>query len=460
MKEAGKLDYHQAHLDLFQRLQKIGLINKAKAPRHNQQGKIFSDTELRYILKSLMAKAQPKFFDEVLDNLKLYTKTEAKILINTPMQHAARDKRRGVITWTLPYYTKDKLSYIVPQDFSYSYILDALKEPKYPKEHALYLLEYALRLEDWNGQDSFLRKLLQAGANPNIEVGTYYGMCSLLEVALHNDNLLVISLLITYGAEPNQYLVFRNAKCHLLDAMIVHPKFNDIETYPVLRTTIKLIAEKYGFNAIQEILTSETPVNNFSSLLVDKINREAGSLKPECVKLINLLAGLNQSKGCKLFKVVLTDNLEKIKGFLEAHSAQEQLALINDSFQADGNVGIKEFAKAFCNEEVRQYLVDRKRELSLQSAQAGPESKEEDGKDEMALALVSFASSSVVADMMSAIVQPSAHQEGRVSAYLSGTHNNVDNSNKAIIAGLLTAVHTVMLFTALSQSGYCSGRTI
>lgn len=460
-----ELNYNAAHLKLFQDLQAIGLIDQAKVPNLDPEGKIFSDTELRHVLKGLIWKREFKLFSEILDNFKHYTNTKARNLINTPMRYTAltvedEDKQRRFVDshpdksyanlsieelisltelslarkvdeggyaeevaktgglGTVIYLPEVKLNYISNDIIQHACPISEAKVGEHPVIRDVYLLGYALKLVDWNKDDDFALKLLEVGANVNIYEGTgttagpllwaavddqrssvmplliSYGADvneavngkTLLQVIVLSSSLLdkidAIRMLIEFGANPFQHIVEGGAKANLLCAIVVTSSHQDIEACTTLRAMINFIVEKYGFKAMQPMLSSKVAVvGHRGSNFIEVVNGQSAS-KPNCVRLINLLVGLDRSQGCELFKMVLTNNLEMIKLFLEPQSEQNQLALLQETFSYRvkvgakvSNIGIVEFAKACCDIDVARYLI--RLNLTLQK-RCKDESKDED----------------------------------------------------------------------------------
>lgn len=352
----------QANLELFAELQKIGLIDQAKEPRQDIDGKIFSDTELWHILETLIKKDLFNLFSQILDNLKLYTDIKVKSFINTPVLYNRDNSGKAHRTPggldALLYLPARESDYFRIDGIGLSCSRELVKAKAYPGIWYVHLLEASLTHEYYHRdvfitahtlkvqsmcevkpslvsqhrqENIFLNKLLSLGVNLNIEIVTNTGIQPLLFSALTNAGVPLVSLLISHGAYPDVDDGLRDtllsAVAHYqhgvtlinqLMALGVDPRKEIITTTCKANTLILMVtSSKYieentypSLRSAVNLIVYKYGFNALKTILESKLE-SAGKKRPlaeainflkeskaKCKTLFSILLGLNKTIDC------------------------------------------------------------------------------------------------------------------------------------------------------------------
>lgn len=382
--------YYEAHSKLFKRLQKDGIINRAiKLPKQQENDRIFSDEDLLHILALLILEDNITLYTEILSNLKHYTDTETRLFINTPMPYRRDPKvcapRPDPNTICLQYLS-DRYKYIPPiaLDHACDSAMFAAREEAYPIKHDMHLLALSFSLKEnpnelrkWGTVNEFTMLLLKLdvdidtvmhisssgqqpllfsvvcnahidslsllvhyGANPNIchETGETILSAAIVSNWEISERIALVKKLLNCGANPCKIVDIKNDyRGHLL-CKLMGTWLTDDKASRLAKILINDMVYKRGFNAIKIMLESTIslegvkPIEQSFVNLINQCREEDKKIMfPE---LFDVLEGLNKSKkDCKLFKVVLSNNLPNILKFLEEQNRKNRHKFLHATFE-------------------------------------------------------------------------------------------------------------------------------
>jgi hypothetical protein len=249
-----------------------------------------------------------------------------------------------------------------------------------PSYRNLYVLEFVVKSTEGaidannNVEVSFVRTLLELGANPNVETFFPYfddvihplivcasamhmhnrgGLLKLLlehgaNAHLENAKLFLrfassasssketddfIRLLLKYGVDPlNEFETNADCTYNIMGKLAMDNNISDEKACGTLLAIIRAIIPMYGMTAVQALLrspfTDARRDYNEKYLFVDVLNRDIFYNKDGFKKLVNLLMELS-SQDNELVHAVVSNDLKTIRRFFTANHGSAVQALMN-----------------------------------------------------------------------------------------------------------------------------------